>query len=69
MLELFQQFSTQCQQFIENDGLDPVTATIVRYAAEGLMQASMSGMPRPANFDATIAQLLEMAGKSRQKLS
>lgn len=69
MLELFQQYSDQCQHLLENDGLDPVTATIVRYAAEGLMWSTKSGMPRPANFDATVEQLLDLAGGTRQKVS
>lgn len=67
MLELFQQYTAQYQQLVENDGLDPVNATIVRYAAEGLMHSLSSGMPQPANYDAVVAKLLEMAGIRRQK--
>lgn len=67
MLELFQQYTAQYQQLVENDGLDPVHATIVRYAAEGLMHSLTSGMPRPSNYEETVARLLELAGQSRQK--
>lgn len=69
MAELFQQYSDESQRQLENDGLDPVTATIIRYAAEGLMWSMKSGMPKPANLDAIVERLLELAGKKRQKVS
>jgi AcrR family transcriptional regulator len=70
MLELFQDYSAQCQKRIENDGLDPITASMVRYAAEGLMSAAKSGMPRPSNYEEVVAHLLKLAGASRwQKAS
>ena len=69
MLELFREYSAECQRCVENDGIDPVTASIVRYAAEGLMQSTVSGMPRPSIYDAIVARLLEFAGGNRQKAS
>jgi AcrR family transcriptional regulator len=62
MLELFQEYSAACQSKIENDGLNPVTASIIRYAAEGLMSAAMWQMPMPSNYDELVRQLLELAG-------
>lgn len=64
MLELFRQYAAQCQHRLENDGIDPIVATVIRYTAEGLMWSTMSGMPRLANFDAMIAYLMQLAGDS-----
>ena len=69
MLKLFQDYSAQCQHRLENDGLDPVVATTVRYAAEGLRSAAKCGLPRPANYDQIFAHLLNLAGAGRQRPS
>jgi len=60
-LDLFRQHSVHCQTRIENDGLDPAAASIVRYAGEGLMASAMWGMPRPTHYDEVIEALLAMA--------
>lgn len=65
MLELFQSYSAHCQQQLENDGLDPAIASIVRYAAEGLRSASKSGISRPSNYDQIVSHLLALAGARR----
>lgn len=65
--ELFRKHSEDCQAKLESDGLDPVTATIVRYAAEGLMSASMWGMPHPRNYDEVVRRLLKSAGDRETK--
>lgn len=62
-LEVFREHSRQCQERIENDGLDPATASIVRYAGEGLMSAAIWGMARPSHYDEMVVALLRMAGR------
>ena len=66
MLTLFQDFSARCQQQLENDGLDPVIASMVRYAAEGLSAATKAGMPAPTNYKEVIARLMELASGRRE---
>lgn len=65
MLDLFQDYLNRCQQRLEDDGLDPVTASLVRYAAEGLSAAGRAGLPKPANYDQVFAYLMELAGAHR----
>lgn len=67
MRELFARYTAGCQARCEADGLDPVTATIVRYAVEGMMSADIWGMPRPSNYDQVVARMLELAGESGEK--
>lgn len=67
LLKLFQDFEARCQQRLESDGLDPVTASIVRYAAEGLCAATKAGMPKPANYDEVFAHLMDLASGSRDQ--
>jgi AcrR family transcriptional regulator len=49
----------QWQQRIENDGIDPAVATIVRLAIDGLCLSSMLGMPVPTGElrDAVLEKL------------
>lgn len=63
-LELFQEYTASYQARIENDGLDPVNASIIRYAAEGLMSSAMWQMPKPSNYDEVVRHLLKLAGAS-----
>jgi AcrR family transcriptional regulator len=63
MREMFQAYSTKCQERSENDGLDPVAASVVRYAVEGLTSAATWGMPKPSNYDAIIGYLMKLAGE------
>lgn len=65
MLKLFQDYADRCQQRLEHDGLDPVTAAMVRYAADGLRAANKAGLPRPANYEDVFARLMELAGQRR----
>jgi AcrR family transcriptional regulator len=69
MIKLFQDYSARCQKRLENDGLDPTTASIVRYAAEGLRSAAKSGLPRPANYDQVFAHLMNLAGGHNHRIS
>ena len=62
-LEMFRAHSEECQRRIENDGLDPTVASIIRYAAEGLMSASVWGMLH-ANYEEIVEELLRLAGAS-----
>ncbi len=62
MREQFQRYGEQCQEKIENDGLDPVVASVIRYAVEGLLWAAMWGMSRPATYNEIVAYLLNLAG-------
>ena len=67
-MELVRQHAEDWQRQIENDGLDPVVASIVRYAGEGLMFTDMWGLPLPSNFDAIVRRLLQLAGATDQPL-
>jgi AcrR family transcriptional regulator len=67
-LELVREHAEDWQRRIDNDGLDPVVASIVRYAAEGLMFTEMWGVPLPSNFDAIVRRLLQLAGAKDQPL-
>jgi AcrR family transcriptional regulator len=62
MRELFQRYGEQCQHKIENDGLDPVVGSVIRYAVEGLLWAAMWGMSRPATYSEIVTYLLNLAG-------
>lgn len=62
MREMFQKYGTKCQERSENDGLDPVIASVVRYAVEGLTSAAIWGMPRPSSYNEIVAHLLKLAG-------
>ncbi len=66
-MELFRQKSKQWQEQIENDGIDPIIASIVRYAGEGLGMATMWNMPAPSTYDAMIEYLLMLAGAPQSK--
>jgi AcrR family transcriptional regulator len=52
----------QWQQRIENDGIDPAVATIVRLAIDGLSLSSMLGMPVPTGAlrEAVLSKLQSM---------
>lgn len=62
IVERFHAYSEKCDARLAADGLEPTVAFVVRYAAEGLMSAASSGMPRPANYDAVTKHLLTLAG-------
>ncbi|HEU0123053.1 MAG TPA: TetR/AcrR family transcriptional regulator [Bryobacteraceae bacterium] len=62
MRELFKRYTLVCQERLENDGLDPVTASIVRYAVEGLMSSAIWDMPRPSNYSEIVQHLMRLAG-------
>ncbi len=59
--EQFCEHSRACQEQLEHDGIDPVIASIVRYAGEGLTAALRGGMPRPSNYEQVVEALLRMA--------
>ncbi len=67
MVTLFQQHWSQCQKRLEADGLDPVVATTVRYAVEGITSAATWGMPRPSNFEEVVNHLLKLSGGRPRK--
>ncbi|MBS1835732.1 MAG: TetR/AcrR family transcriptional regulator [Acidobacteria bacterium] len=50
------------EERLENDGLDPVVASIISHAASGLMSGFIWGIPRAKKFDDVVARLVEMAG-------
>ena len=62
MLARFQAHSAHCDRMLAADGLDPLVASTVRYATDGLMLAARWGMPKPANYEALVQHLLELAG-------
>jgi AcrR family transcriptional regulator len=62
MREMFQKYGEKCRAKSENDGLDPVIASVVWYAVEGLMSVALWGMPRSSNYDAIVGYLLKQAG-------
>lgn len=62
MQELFQKHAEKCRTTIENDGLDPIVASVIWYAVEGLMSVALWGMPRSSNYDAIVDYLLTQAG-------
>lgn len=48
-LDPFRKRLAEWQQRLESDGIDPVTAMIVRLAIDGLCFASLLGLPAPEN--------------------
>lgn len=54
---------------IENDGLDPVVASIVRFAGEGLLFSTLWGLPKPENYAAVVERLLQMTQPSTSTFS
>lgn len=67
-MDLVRQHAAEWQRRIDNDGLDPVVASIVRFAGEGMMFSDMWGLPMPTHFDAIVRRLLELAGATDQPL-
>lgn len=46
---------------LANDGLDPATASIIAFAARGMVSDFIWGIARPANFDDIVARLVDLA--------
>lgn len=59
-LAVAQQHCDEWRKRLENDGIDPVVAAIVRYAGDGLMFSALWGMPKPDNYDAIVERLLQL---------
>ena len=62
MLEIVEKHCRKSEERVENDGLDPVAASIISLATVGLMFGAVWGIPRAKNFDQVVARLVEMAG-------
>ena len=60
VLDAGREYSQRWEQRLLNDGLDPEIASIVRYAGDGLVFASLWGLPRPANYEAIVERLLAL---------
>ena len=67
-LDPFRHRVSRWQQQLENDGIDPVIATIVRLAIDGLGWASMLNMPLPevGLRKALVERLFEMTRTADQ---
>jgi AcrR family transcriptional regulator len=67
-LEPFRQRASRWQEQLEDDGIDPVIATIVRLAIDGLGWASMLDMPLPETElrKAVVERLFEMTRTASQ---
>lgn len=67
-LEPFRQRVLRWQEQLEDDGIDPVIATIVRLAIDGLGWASMLNMPLPEITlrTAVVERLFEMTRTAKQ---
>jgi hypothetical protein len=65
LLEPMRRRSRQWQAEIENDGLPPDRATIIRLAADGLWFAELLGLTRlaPARRKSVIREMLRLAGE------
>ncbi len=63
LLEPFRQKAHEWQACAETDGIDPVTATLIRLATDGLYYAELFdlGQPSPELRAQVIARMLEMA--------
>lgn len=66
-LEPFRRRHVEWQKRLENDGIDPATATLVRLAVDGLCLGAMLGMPVPDGQlrRAVIEKLMRMAAPER----
>jgi AcrR family transcriptional regulator len=73
--ELVRSYVNRWQQQVQDDGLDPAFAALVRYAGDGIWMASRAGCDKPAAFDAVVRKLFELASapspmvKQRQETS
>lgn len=47
---------------VEQDGLNPAIANMVRYVGDGIWLASTAGETKPASFDEMVERLLRLAG-------
>ncbi|WP_321470643.1 TetR/AcrR family transcriptional regulator [uncultured Paludibaculum sp.] len=59
-LAVAQQHCDAWRKRLENDGIDPILAAIVRYAGDGLMFSALWGMPKATNYDAIVERLLQL---------
>ena len=64
MIDMFGAHVRRSEERLENDGLDPVTASIISYAVSGMMSGFVWGFPRGKNFDKVVARLVELANGS-----
>lgn len=63
-LALAQKHCDRWRERMENDGIDPVVASIVRYAGDGLLFSALWGLPRPDNYEAIVEKLLQLTKAS-----
>ncbi len=67
--ELVRSYANRCQQQVENEGLDPTIASLVRYASDGIWLAARVGSAKPATYNAVVRKLFEMAGTPSSPVS
>ena len=59
---LAQAYINRWQQRVEGDGLDPVVATLVRFASGGIWLSARVNSDKPATFKAVVQKLRQFAG-------
>jgi AcrR family transcriptional regulator len=65
--ELFRQDDVMRQKRFETDGLDPILASVIRYAVEGIASTVMWGITLPPNLEELVQYLINLShggGKS-----
>lgn len=61
-IELVRTYKERWQQRVEEDGLAPEIAHLVRYAGDGIWLAATAAERKPASFETMVNCLLHMAG-------
>lgn len=61
LLQLIETHVESINARLESDGLDPAIASIVAFAARGMISDFIWGIQRPKNFDQIVSRLVELA--------
>lgn len=61
-MELVRAYKERWQQRVEEDGLTPAIAHMVRYAGDGIWLAATAAEQKPASFETMLECLLQIAG-------
>lgn len=61
-IELVRAYKERWQQRVEEDGLTPAIAHLVRYVGDGIWLAATAAERKPASFETMVDCLLQMAG-------
>ncbi len=61
-VRLVRSYKERWMHRVEQDGLNPAIANMVRYVGDGIWLASTAGETKPASFDEMVERLLRLAG-------